>query len=139
RETTAVTVAPGTPVTLSPQPDNPWAWEWADGTTDRKRTVEPTETTTYTARYTGTCATQDAIEYTIHVDEGPPWPEDATDPNDDGLYEDLSGDGRINFPDVNIFFNNADRQRLADNWEYFDFQEDGKPNLQDVMALFHMV
>ncbi|MFW6436322.1 MAG: ABC transporter substrate-binding protein [Halococcoides sp.] len=62
-----------------------------------------------------------------------------TDPDDDGLYEDISGDGRINFPDVNTFFQNTDSDAVQDHASYYDFTDDGTVDLQDVLALFEMV
>ncbi|MFB6162007.1 MAG: cellulase family glycosylhydrolase [Halococcoides sp.] len=70
---------------------------------------------------------------------GPSWPTDATDPNGDGLYEDLSGNGQIDFPDVNELFQNSDTSKVQENTQYYDFEDSGSINLQDVMALFHMV
>ncbi|MFB6162862.1 MAG: endo-1,4-beta-xylanase [Halococcoides sp.] len=75
------------------------------------------------------------------VEEGPPTLGEAapTDPDGDGLYEDLSGDGTVNFPDVNLLFQNSDTAAVRDNAQYFDFESSGTINLQDVMALFQMV
>ncbi|MFW6436920.1 MAG: glycoside hydrolase family 5 protein [Halococcoides sp.] len=71
--------------------------------------------------------------------ETPAWPEGATDPNDDGLYEDLSGNGEIDFPDVNALFQNSDASEMDDNAEFYDFEPGDGITLQDVMALFQMV
>ncbi|AWB28234.1 endo-1,4-beta-xylanase [Halococcoides cellulosivorans] len=71
--------------------------------------------------------------------EGPDWPEGATDPDDDGLYEDLSGDGELNFPDVNTLFQNTDSTVAQDNTQYYDFDGDGDLDSQDVLALFESV
>jgi len=73
--------------------------------------------------------------------DGPSWPTDprATDPDGDGLYEDLSGDGTVNFPDVNKLFQNSDTANVRDNAQFYDFESSGDINLQDVMALFGMV
>ncbi|MFB6162113.1 MAG: glycoside hydrolase family 9 protein [Halococcoides sp.] len=71
----------------------------------------------------------------------PTWPTDPapTDPNGDGLYEDLSGNGQIDFPDVNTLFQNSDTAKVRDNAQFYDFEDSGTINLQDVMALFRMV
>ncbi|AWB28070.1 glycoside hydrolase family 9 protein [Halococcoides cellulosivorans] len=71
--------------------------------------------------------------------DGPTWPNAPTDPDGDGLYEDLSGDGTLNFPDVNRLFQNADSSVAQDNLEYYDFTGDGTLDQQDVLALFEMV
>ncbi|AWB27773.1 fibronectin type III domain-containing protein [Halococcoides cellulosivorans] len=75
---------------------------------------------------------------TTPTDE-PDWPAGATDPDGDGLFEDLSGDGRINFPDVNTLFQNTDSDRAARNSEFYDFTGDGVVDMQDVLALFESV
>ncbi|MFW6436567.1 MAG: hypothetical protein ACOCYZ_02925 [Halococcoides sp.] len=64
---------------------------------------------------------------------------EPTDPDHDGLYEDLSGDGRLNFPDVNAFFQHADQSVVQDHVAAYDFTGDDRVDLQDVLALFEMV
>ncbi|AWB27479.1 glycoside hydrolase family 9 protein [Halococcoides cellulosivorans] len=73
--------------------------------------------------------------------DGPPAVDGVrpTDPDDDGLYEDLSGDGTLNFPDVNRLFQNTDSAAIQDNSAYYDFTDDGIVDQQDVLALFEMV
>ncbi|WP_159077038.1 dockerin type I domain-containing protein [Halococcoides cellulosivorans] len=62
-----------------------------------------------------------------------------TDPDDDGLYEDLTGDGRVNFPDVNTLFQHTDESVVQNNVELFDYNDDGNVNDIDVLALFESV
>ncbi|AWB26773.1 twin-arginine translocation signal domain-containing protein [Halococcoides cellulosivorans] len=71
--------------------------------------------------------------------DSPTWPAGATDPDGDGLYEDLSGDGTVNFPDVNRLFQNTDASDAQENVEFYDFAGDGTLDMQDVLALFEMV
>ncbi|MFB6162702.1 MAG: hypothetical protein ABEJ86_04585 [Halococcoides sp.] len=59
-----------------------------------------------------------------------------TDPNGDGLYEDIDGDGRWTFVDVNTFFQHADRPVITNHTAAYDFEGNGKIDFQDVMALF---
>ncbi|AWB28085.1 hypothetical protein HARCEL1_10395 [Halococcoides cellulosivorans] len=75
------------------------------------------------------------------VSSGLDWPTDPapTDPDGDGLYEDVSGDGDLNFPDVNALFQNTTSDAVQNNVQYFDFDGDGVVGLQDVLALFEMV
>ncbi|AWB27594.1 cellulase family glycosylhydrolase [Halococcoides cellulosivorans] len=61
--------------------------------------------------------------------------EDATDPDGDGLYEDVNGNEQIDFPDVNALFQNTSN---TDDTR-FDFDEDGDVDLDDVLTLFEMV
>ncbi|WP_159076985.1 glycoside hydrolase family 5 protein [Halococcoides cellulosivorans] len=71
--------------------------------------------------------------------ETPDWPAGATDPDGDGLYEDLSGDGDLNFPDVNHLFQNSDSSAAQANTQFYDFDGDGDLDSQDVLALFELV
>ncbi|AWB27449.1 cellulase family glycosylhydrolase [Halococcoides cellulosivorans] len=71
--------------------------------------------------------------------EEPGWPAGASDPDGDGLYEDLSGDGTVNFPDVNTLFQNTDTANVQNNTQFYDFDGDGGVDMQDVLALFEMV
>ncbi|MFB6162327.1 MAG: glycoside hydrolase family 5 protein [Halococcoides sp.] len=97
------------------------------------------ETDTPTATTSTTTATP--TETTTTSPDGPSWPTDprATDPDGDGLYEDISGDGTVNFPDVNMLFQNSDTANVRDNARFYDFEPNGQIDLQDVMALFQMV
>ncbi|MFB6163134.1 MAG: glycosyl hydrolase, partial [Halococcoides sp.] len=106
-------------------------WPWIAGSNQRWH-FEPVESPPTTTEPTPT---------TDPTPGGPSWPTDppATDPDGDGLYEDLSGDGTVNFPDVNRLFQNSDTAKVRDNARYYDFESGDGITLQDVMALFQMV
>jgi eukaryotic-like serine/threonine-protein kinase len=59
-----------------------------------------------------------------------------TDPDHDGLYEDLSGNGEAGFADVVMFFKNIDW--IADNEAVsaFDFNGNGEIGFQDLVILY---
>jgi PKD repeat protein len=59
-----------------------------------------------------------------------------TDPNGDGLYEDLNGNGRNDFNDVVVFFNNMEWIGVQDGFGYFDFNGNGRIDFNDVIRLF---
>ncbi|MFB6162941.1 MAG: hypothetical protein ABEJ86_05830 [Halococcoides sp.] len=91
---------------------------------------------------TGVTIPADTPASSITVESGgPSWPHNPapTDPNGDGLYEDLNGNGDIGFPDVNMLFQNSDTASVQNNAKFYDFESSGTINLQDVMALFQMV
>lgn len=88
-------------------------------------------------------------ETTIRV-ETPPKPSsnenppiiDGNTPQDldnDGKYEDIDGNGEFNFVDVNKFFRNTGSEPIENNTSYFDFNDSGDVNLQDVLTLFNQV
>ncbi|MFW6436709.1 MAG: glycoside hydrolase family 5 protein [Halococcoides sp.] len=78
---------------------------------------------------------------TTEAPDSPTWPTDppATDPDGDGLYEDLSGNDQVDFPDVNVLFQHTDTANVRDNAQFYDFESDSEITLQDVMALFEMI
>ncbi|MDI6876038.1 MAG: PKD domain-containing protein [Methanomicrobiales archaeon] len=59
-----------------------------------------------------------------------------TDPDGDGLYDDMNGNGRADFNDVVIFFNNIEWIRDNEPVQYFDFNGNGRIDFDDVVELF---
>ena len=65
------------------------------------------------------------------VGDAPP-----TDPNGDGLYEDVNGDGEVTYADVVDLFENFDSAAVQNNPEAFDFNGNGRLDFDDVITLF---
>jgi outer membrane protein assembly factor BamB len=61
------------------------------------------------------------------------------DPDGDGLYEDLSGNGAAGFQDVVLFFRNIDWIAENEPVSAFDFSGNGGIGFQDVVQLFREV
>jgi uncharacterized protein YrzB (UPF0473 family) len=59
-----------------------------------------------------------------------------TDPDNDGRYEDVNGDGSGDLLDVRTLFTNRDTPEIQNNSAAFDFNDDGEFNLLDVRTLF---
>jgi len=59
-----------------------------------------------------------------------------TDPDGDGLYEDINGNGEANVVDVQAMFVNRKTPGLTGSPEYFDFSGNGEIDVVDVQALF---
>ena len=59
-----------------------------------------------------------------------------TDPNGDGLYRDVDGNGRFDIFDVQVFFANFRTDPVQNNTEAFDFDETDDIDIADVQALF---
>jgi PKD repeat protein len=59
-----------------------------------------------------------------------------TDPNKDGLYDDLNGDGRVDFSDVILLFTDLQWIQANEPAQYFDFDGDHNVTFGDVIALF---
>jgi hypothetical protein len=62
-----------------------------------------------------------------------------TDPDDDGLYEDINGDGESDIVDVQALFSNSDDEVIQNNPGAFDFNDDGSVNVADVQKLFKLL
>ncbi len=59
-----------------------------------------------------------------------------TDPDGDGLYEDLNGNGRIDFGDVNVFYANIDWIIANEPTRLFDMNGNGVVEESDISAAF---
>jgi hypothetical protein len=60
---------------------------------------------------------------------------ESKDPDNDGLYEDLNGDGTVNDADVKLLSNNIDALDTSSQSRYFDFNNNGEVDYADVVAL----
>ena len=63
----------------------------------------------------------------------------AQDLSGDGLYEDVTGDGRLGFDDVVTFFEEHESPTVQDNVDLFDFSGNGRVSFDDVIALFESI
>jgi hypothetical protein len=68
---------------------------------------------------------------TLPGQAGPP-----TDPDHDGFYEDLSGNGEASFGDVVLFFKNIDWIITNEPASAFDFNGNGSTGFVDIVMLF---
>ena len=59
-----------------------------------------------------------------------------TDPDGDGLYEDLNGDGEFTVADVQTMFANLDSESIREYPDAYDFNGDGTVDISDVQWLF---
>lgn len=79
---------------------------------------------------------------TLTVNTMVPFPgcsESPTDPDNDGIFEDINGNGRIDFADVVTFFNEMEWIPGNEQIAYFDFNTNGRIDFNDVVQLFHEV
>jgi len=58
-----------------------------------------------------------------------------TDPDGDGVYEDVNGDGTTDIADVQALLDSFDGQTAQDNAASFDVNEDGRLDVTDVIRL----
>ena len=59
-----------------------------------------------------------------------------TDLNGDGLYEDINGNGRKDYNDIVVLFNNILWVPINEPIEYFDFNKNGRIDYNDIVVLF---
>jgi hypothetical protein len=58
-----------------------------------------------------------------------------TDPDEDGRYEDLNGDGEFSLTDVSVLLGVYDQPPIQNNTAAFDFDGDGTVMITDVSTL----
>jgi hypothetical protein len=81
-----------------------------------------------------------AYVFTIQDESPPPVGEfenAPTDPDEDGLYEDINGDGTFDIVDVQALFANLNDDAIQNNPDAFDFNGDGQVDVVDVQRLFN--
>lgn len=59
-----------------------------------------------------------------------------TDPDGDGRYEDVNGDGRVTISDVQALFEARNHEAVQANVAAFDFNGDNEASILDIQALF---
>jgi len=62
-----------------------------------------------------------------------------TDPNGDGLYEDLNGNGHKDFNDVYQFFTQMSWIRENEPLSLFDFNANSHIDFNDIYMLYHEI
>ena len=62
-----------------------------------------------------------------------------TDPDGDGYFEDLNGNGRLDYEDVRVLFLNLDSDSVQLNTGAYDFNENGQIDFADVTELYEEV
>jgi PKD repeat protein len=121
-----------------------YAWDFGDGNTSAVQ--NPLYTYASAGDYTVTLTVMgpggsDGMTKTgyIHVRSLLPLPGYSvppTDPDDDGLYEDLDGDGGIGFPDIQLYFQYMDWIAANEPVGYFDYTNSGTIDFPDIQILF---
>jgi hypothetical protein len=66
-------------------------------------------------------------------------PAPPSDPDGDGQYEDVTGDGRVEYEDVVTMFENVGGERVQTNEDVFDFNGNGRVDFADIVRLFTQV
>jgi secreted PhoX family phosphatase len=59
-----------------------------------------------------------------------------TDPDGDGYYEDVNGNGRVDYADVELLFRNLESDSVTSNAQAFDFNQNDRLDFDDVVSLY---
>jgi DNA-binding beta-propeller fold protein YncE len=59
-----------------------------------------------------------------------------TDPDGDGRYEDVNGNGRVDYDDVVLLFDQFDSDSVRMNVSAYDFNENGRLDFDDIVDLY---
>jgi len=62
-----------------------------------------------------------------------------TDPDGDGRYEDVNGNGRLDYADVELLFENMDNSSVQLQVDAFDFNENGQIDFNDISELYEQI
>jgi penicillin amidase len=93
--------------------------------------VEAVTTTSQTLTIRDPNAGEDGPDEPVGSSENPP-----NDPDCDGKFEDVNGDGSFDTVDVQALFANRDGETVQNNPSAFDFNADGEFDVVDVQRLF---
>ncbi len=119
-------------------------WEFGDGATSTAR--NPVHTFADAGRYTvnltitniaGSNSTTRTVTVAAPFIAVPPCTELPTDTNGDGLYDDVNGNGRPDFADVVLYFNQMSWIAANEPLAFFDFNGNGRIDFPDVVRLFN--
>jgi PKD repeat protein len=125
-----------------------WAWDFGDNSTTNATMQNPVHTFAAAGNYTvALTATNSAGSNTatqtgyITVSSAgivtlPDMSAAPTDPDGDGLYEDLSGNGALSYKDLQEYFINMDWIAENEPVASFDFSGNGKIGYTDLQNLF---
>jgi PKD repeat protein len=66
----------------------------------------------------------------------PGYPNPPTDPDHDGIYEDINGNNRLDFADVVLYFNRMEWIAANEPVSAFDLNRNGRIDFADIVRLF---
>lgn len=130
---------------LSTNEPTDWEWDFGDGSTSIDQNPVHNYSSAGIYNVTLTAINEGGSNTTVNADfirvfapiaalggSGLP----PTDLDDDGLYEDCNGNGRLDFADVVLFFNNFDWINQHCPVAAFDFNHNQRIDFADVVSLF---
>ncbi|ELY70985.1 hypothetical protein C489_01466 [Natrinema versiforme JCM 10478] len=70
------------------------------------------------------------------VGGGPGSGRTPTDPDGDGMYEDVNGNGRLDYDDVVLLFDSIEDDSVTLSADYYDFNDNGRIDYDDITELY---
>jgi PKD repeat protein len=124
----------------TPGSDDIWRFQTAGSPAQN-----PTHTYTMPGTYQATLQSYNADGYnstrktgfiTVILPSLPGYTKPPTDPDGDGIYEDLNGNGRLDFADVVLYFNQMTWIAAHEPIALFDLNGNGRIDFADIVQLF---
>jgi PKD repeat protein/frataxin-like iron-binding protein CyaY/DMSO/TMAO reductase YedYZ molybdopterin-dependent catalytic subunit len=133
-------------------PGSSWSWDFDNNGTVDSILQNPVASFTKPGNYTVKLTVQniyssdteikvDYIKVTSFVKPFPGQTNEPTDPDGDYLYEDINGNGRLDYDDVVIYYENMQwiRDQLDVGIEPYDYNGNGRIDYDDVVLLYEEV
>ena len=125
-----------------------WEWSFGDGTSSTEKNPIHIYSTAgiYTVNLTvsnenGTVSKLATIN--VSTRSVPPvfpgYTNPPTDPNHDNLYEDINGNGELDFDDVVVYYDNMDWIEENASIAFFDYNKNGLIDFDDIVKLYDML
>jgi len=122
-----------------------WNWDFGDGTNSTVR--NPVHTYSAKGKYTVNLTVKydnstNSTLATINVSVLPVFPgctKPPTDPDHDGLSEDINGNGQMDFNDIMAYYDNMDWIVANNLTTYFDYNGNKQIEFDDVVKLYDML
>ena len=124
-----------------------WHWDFGDGNTSADQS--PIHTYAFDGTFTVSLTTVNPVGSDMEAKTGyiivssapapvplPGYTNPPTDPDSDGLYEDLNANGRKDFNDVYLFYKNMAWMSGNEPIGLFDFNGNGRLDFNDLFVLY---
>ncbi|KQC05720.1 MAG: hypothetical protein APR55_05590 [Methanolinea sp. SDB] len=130
-------------------PGSLWSWDFDNDGVEDSTLQNPVTSYTRPGIYTVSLMVQntyssdtetktDYIQVTSYVKPFPGQINEPTDPDGDNLYEDINGNGRLDYDDIVLYYENMQwiRDQADVGIEPYDYNQNGRIDYDDVVVLY---